>query len=96
MADISLSKKHGMELSEAQAKVNDIISAIEDEFGNLVSDISWNSDKTVADLKGKGFTGKFRVDEQEVGIDVSLKLFAKPLKGKVEGKIKEKMEHYFG
>lgn len=96
MADISLTKKHGMELSEAQGKVDDIISAIENDFGNLVSDISWNSDRTVADLKGKGFTGQFRVDESEVGIDIKLSLFAKPVKGKVESKIKEKMEHYFG
>ncbi len=96
MADISLSKQHGLELSDAQDKVGEIIGAIESEFGNLVSDISWNSDRTVADLKGKGFTGKFKVDEKEVGIDINLKLFAKPLKGKVESKIKEKMEHYFG
>lgn len=96
MADISLSKKHGLELEDAQAKVGDIITAIEDEFGNLVSDIKWNSDKTVADLKGKGFTGTFKVDEEKVGIDVNLKLFAKPLRGRVESKIKEKMDEFFG
>lgn len=96
MSDISLSRKHGLELADAQAKVGSILTAIEDEFGNLLSDITWNADKTVADLKGKGFTGKFKVNADEVGIDVDLKFFAKPLKGRVESTIKEKMDHYFG
>lgn len=96
MPDISLSKKHSLTLEEAQGKIDDIINDIQSDFGNLVSSIDWNDDKTVADVSGKGFNGKFKISENTVGIDVDLKFFAKPLKGKVESKIEERMERYFG
>lgn len=96
MADISVKRSHDLSLEEAQGKIDQIIEDIQNDFGNLVSSIEWNSDQTVADVSGKGFNGKFKISESDVGIDVDLKFFAKPLKGKVQSKIEERIERYFG
>ena len=96
MADISVQRKHDLSLEEAQSKVDQIVEDIQNEFGNLVSSVDWNADKTVAKVSGKAFKGEFKVSEGNVGIDVNLKLFAKPLKGKVQQKIEDRMEKYFG
>ena len=95
MADISVKKAHGMSLEEAQEKIDQVVTDIQSEFTSLVSSIDWNAEKTNAKLKGKGFSGDFSVDEEEVGIDIDLSLFAKPLKGKVQEKIEERMGKYF-
>lgn len=95
MADISVKKAHGLTLEEAQSRIDQVVTDIQTEFTSLVSSIDWNEEKTNAKVKGKGFTGDFKVDETEVGIDIDLSLFAKPLKGKVQEKIEERMGEYF-
>ncbi|MEZ4460370.1 MAG: polyhydroxyalkanoic acid system family protein [bacterium] len=96
MADISVHRTHDLPLEDARGKIDQIVTDIQSEFGNLVSSVTWNADKTVADVSGKAFTGKFHLAEGKVGIDVDLKLFAKPLKSKVKEKIEERMTRYFG
>lgn len=96
MADISIHRTHNLSLDDARAKIDKIVSDIQSEFGNLVSSVTWNADKTVADVGGKAFSGKFHLSEGKVGIDVDLKLFAKPLRSKVQEKIEERMTRYFG
>lgn len=95
MADISVRKSHGLSLAEAQAKIDQVVDDIQNEFPNLVNSVDWNGEKTKAKVKGKGFSGDFKVDDDEVGIDIDLSLFAKPLKAKVEKKIQERIEQYF-
>lgn len=95
MADIKVRRSHGMSLEDAQAKIDQVISDVQTEFSSLVSSIDWNSEKTEAKVKGKGFTGDFLVNDEEVGIDIDLSLFAKPLKGKVQKKIEERVDKYF-
>lgn len=96
MSDISISHEHGLSLDEAKAKTEQIVSAVQDEFPNLIDSIKWNGDKTRANLKGKGFSGVFNVDDSKMSIDVDLKLFARPFKGKVQAKIEDRIDKYFG
>jgi putative polyhydroxyalkanoate system protein len=95
MADIKVRRAHGLSLEEAQAKIDQVIEDVQNEFSNLVSSIDWNAEKTEAAVKGKGFSGDFLVNEDEVGIDIKLSMFAKPLKGKVQQKIEERIDKYF-
>lgn len=95
-ADISVKRAHGMSKDEAKQKVEQVVNDVQQEFSSLVDDISWNADKTEAKVKGKGFKGEFKVTDTDVAIDVDLKLFARPFKGKVESKIKARMDEYFG
>ena len=96
MSDISVRRPHGMTEEDAKAKVKDVVTDIEDEFPSLVNDIKWNDAKTKADVKGKGFNGKFQITDTDVMIDIDLSLFARPFKGKVESRIVSRMEEYFG
>lgn len=96
MADISLKHPHGLSLDDAKIKVEQIVQDVQSEFPALVDKINWNGDKTQASVKGKGFDGDFRVDDTNVGIDINLKLFAKPFKGKVQEKIQSRVAQYFG
>ncbi len=96
MPDISIHRTHELSLEDARSKIDLIVEDIQSEFGNLVSDVKWNSDKTVAAVSGKAFNGTFSLGEGKVGIDLDLKLFVKPLKGKISGKIEERMTKYFG
>ena len=57
--------------------------------------IEVNKEKTEAKVKGKGFSGEFKVDKKNVGIDIDLSFFAKPLKGKIESKIVDRLDAYF-
>lgn len=95
MADISVKRKHGLSLEEAQSKIDQVVQDVKSEFSSLVSSIDWNGDKTEAKVKGKGFSGDFLVNAEEVGIDINLSMFAKPLRSKVQAKIEERMEKYF-
>ncbi len=95
MADISVRHTHGLSLDEAKTKTNQIAEDIQSEFDSLIDSIKWNADNTRAQLKGKGFTGVFNVDEEAMSIDIDLKLFAKPFKGKVEQKIQSRIANYF-
>ncbi len=95
MADISIKKEHGLSLEEAQGKIDKVVTDVKAEFSSLIKSIDWNSDKTEAKVKGKGFSGDFIVDESSVGIDVDLSFFAKPFKEKVETKINERLATYF-
>ena len=95
MADISVRRAHGLSLEDAQAKVQKIVEDIQGEFSSLVSSIDWNSDNTAAKVAGKGFSGDFSVNDEEVGIDINLSMFAKPLKSKVQAKIEERVAQYF-
>lgn len=96
MADISIHRTHNLEPEEARGKVDQIVEDIQSEFGNLISSVTWNTEKTVADVAGKAFSGKFHLEEGKVGIDIDLKLFAKPMKSKIKEKIEERMTRYFG
>ncbi len=95
MADISVRRAHGLSLEEAQAKIDQVVVDIQTEFSSLVNSIEWNDDKTAAKVAGKGFSGDFSVTPQDVGIDISLSLFARPLKARVQAKIEERIEQYF-
>ena len=96
MADISVRRTHGLSQEEAKEKVSSIVSDVEEEFSSLVDDINWNDDRTRAKVKGKGFSGQFEVDDSDVRIDIDLKLFARPFRGKVESRINSRMDEYFG
>ena len=95
MADISVRRAHGLSKEDAQQKVQKVVEDIQAEFPSLVNSIDWNGDKTAANVAGKGFKGDFRVDDTEVGIDVDLAMFVRPLKSKIQGKIEDRITQYF-
>ena len=94
MADISVSREHGLDLDDAKEKVRDIVEDLKSDI-DQVDDITWKGD-SAADIGGKGFNGEISVDGRAVTLDINLKLFAKPFKGKIQEKIESRMDSYFG
>ena len=95
MADISIRREHSLGTDIVKTVAQKVVSGVKQEYPSLVKDIAWNSDGTVAKVKGKGFSGTFSFKADEVAIDIDLNFFARPMKGKVEGIIKERLEEYF-
>lgn len=95
MSDISVQKEHGMEFEDAKAKVHEVVTGLQQEM-DYVDTVDWNSDQTSAKVKGKGFKGQFAVDPKLVTVDIDLKFFAKPLKGKIASKVEGHLDRHFG
>jgi len=96
MASIDRSHSHSLSLDEVKGVVAKLVTDVQAEYPSLISSIKWNDAKTVADLKGSGFKGKFQVDDKQLKIAIDLSLIARPFKGKVEKIVDEKIKHYFG
>ena len=88
-------------------EVEDLVLALADRFpwlgpdplaekvaGRLGGSWCWEGDEAVCEVRG----AKARVgyDDEEISIDVSLPLMLRPLRGKLETKIEEYFERYFG
>jgi len=95
MADISLRKEHGMDFDSAKTKVHQVVSGLEEKM-DVIESVDWNSDQTSATVKGTGFKGQFAVDATAVSVDIDLKFFVKPMKGKIADKIQRHLDRYFG
>lgn len=95
MADISIRHAHGLSLDEVRSKTEKLIGDVKQEFPSLVNTISWNGERTCADVKGKAFSGKFAVDGQTLCIDIKLAFMARPFKGKVQKKIEDRLREHF-
>jgi len=95
MADITIAHPHGLSLDEAKTKTEQIVTDVRAEFPSLIDSIDWNPEKTRATVKGKAFSGTFNVDDANMSIDIALKMLARPFKGKVEQKSRERIDQYF-
>ena len=73
-----------------------IVEDVRESYPMLVDRIDWNSERTLAKLKGKMFKGEFIVDDTKVEIHISISMLAKPFMGNVTKRIDSKIEQYFG
>lgn len=95
MADIELSRTHGLELEDAKHKVETVLEDWKND-SKYIDTIDWNSDGTGATVSGKGFSGELTVDERQVEMSVNLKLFVKPFKSKIKQKVEGILDDHFG
>lgn len=92
MADINVKVPHGKDIATVQPVVATILDKM---AGAMGFEVSW-SDAT-ATLSGAAIKkGVVAVDATNVTVEISLALFAKPMRGMIEGKIKEKFEKHLG
>lgn len=94
MADVKVTREHGLDYDEAKSKIKDIVADLEKTLDPL-DNVDWQGDSR-ADISGKGFKGYFEVDEDNINVEIDLKFFARPFKGKIEEQIKSRIEKQFG
>ena len=95
MSDIALRREHDLGIDGAKELAHETAEKLKQELPHLITKIDWSSDGTTAQLKGKGFTGTFKVAEREMSIEIDLSFFLKPLAGKVEQQIKDRISGHF-
>ena len=96
MATISLEYPHGTERSDAATKTRSLLEAFKAERPELVKTISWSPDGMQGQAKGRGFSGSFDVTPSHVNIAIDLSLLLRPLKGRVESNLVERLKANFG
>jgi putative polyhydroxyalkanoate system protein len=94
MADVKVTREHGLDRDEAKGKVKEIVDDLEQTLDPL-DKVEWTND-SFAKISGKGFKGHFEVDDTNVNVEIDLKFFAKPFKGKIQEKIESRIEKHFG
>ena len=95
MADIDFLYVHNTDLNSAKESAKSLIDDFLQSNAKMVKDSSTAADGLSGEFKGKGFSGKWFVDAEKLGINVSLSFMLKALKGKVESELKKKVSRRF-
>ncbi len=92
MATIEMKKNHTLGKEGARTKAEDFAKSLQ---SRLELEWSWAGDTINFVSKGgaaKGAKGRIVVTDTAIAVDVDLPLMLRPLKGMVEGKIREKLD----
>lgn len=87
---------------EAYEIVDGLLEGLEDKYSEMVKNPfrSWNSehDRMNFSFRARGFniTGNIQLQEMAVVLEGKLPLLARPFKGEIESRIKEKLEEILG
>lgn len=90
MATISVERNHGLAQQEALERAKKLVA---DFAGRLKADVTWNGND--ATFKGTGFKGGAKVTDDRVAIDVDLGMLLRPMKSKIESRLKEELQTQF-
>jgi putative polyhydroxyalkanoate system protein len=92
MAEISLKRAHGFDSpDDVRSRVEGLAEKV---AGRLGGSWCWEGDEAVCEVRGA--RARVGYDDKEISIDVSLPLMLRPLRGRLEAKIEEYFERYFG
>ena len=92
MAEISMRRSHGFDDPIAvRSRIEGLADKVADRLGG---EWHWEGDAAVCETRGA--EARVAYDAETISIDVSLPLMLRPLKGKLESKIDEYYERYFG
>lgn len=92
MATIEMEKPHNIGKDGARQKAEELADRMKEKLG---IEWAWAGDAIRFEAKGgaaKGAKGKVEVSDTKIRVEVDLPLMLRPLKGMVEGKIKEKLD----
>lgn len=91
MADISIKRNHQLEREKMEATIEKLAQKLTDRLGGTWC---WEGDTAVCELSGARATVEY--DASTVSIDVTLPAMMRPLRSRIERKIDEYYERYFG
>ena len=90
MAEISISRRHGLNEKEVRGRIEELADKIS---GRLGGTWSWQGDQAVCDAHGA--RARVGYDAESIQLEVSLPRMMKPFSGKLEAKIIEYFDRYF-
>lgn len=92
MATIEMEKQHTVGKEAARKKAEELADRMKEKIG---IEWAWGGDTINFESKSgaaKGAKGKVVVTDTKIRVEVDLPFMLRPLKGMVEGKIKEKLD----
>jgi len=89
MSDINLSFKHGHTQEEARTHLGEAVAEVQRQFGSMVRQVHWSSDRNAVHLSGTGFEVDAWVDAQEVHLVGDIPLLGKLLGGPLAQGLKQ-------
>ncbi len=95
MADIDFVYAHSVDIETAKKNAGELIDGFVQSNAKLIKSSNIAPDGLSGQFKGKGFEGKWSVDEQNVRINMSLSFMLKPLKGKILSELQSKLKRRF-
>lgn len=96
MATIEIRKQHGTTQPDAAARSRALLEDFAARRRDIVHEIRWDAAGRSADVRGKGFSGTCSVDDHLVRVAITLKLIARPFRGRIEGALVRKFDEEFG
>jgi putative polyhydroxyalkanoate system protein len=96
MATIDIRRTHLLSNDEAKVKAEELARSMEQKLG-----IRWRWEGSFIKFdapsgKAKGATGVVTIATQEVRVEIDLPFLLKPLRGMVEGRVKDKLDTLLG
>lgn len=95
MATIDIRHPHGTDPADAARRTRALVEEFAAKRAELVKNIKWAPGDRRAEMTGKGFSGSFDVTDREVIVAIDLALLARPLKGRIESTLGEKLREEF-
>ena len=91
MADIEMCRDHGLEEDEARRRIEGLADRIADRLGGTWC---WEGDEAVCEARGA--KARVRYDSTSISLAVTLPRLMRPLRTRLEAKVEEYFERYFG
>jgi len=92
MATIEMRRSHALPREEARKRAEELARSLEEKLG---IEWRWSGDLLSFEVPrgpAKGTKGVVRVGEAEVSVEIDLPFLLRMLKGKVESKVREKLD----
>lgn len=91
MADIHITRRHGLGLERARAEVQSIADALAQD---LHARYEWQGDQL--HFKRTGASGRIALNEDQVDLHIHLGLLLSPLKGTIEETVRVRLDEALG
>ena len=95
MASIEIRKQHGTTADDASRRSRELLAGFAEKRQDLVREIRWAPDGRSAEVFGKGFSGRCRVDDAAVHVQIDLKLIARPFKSRIAASLNRRFDAEF-
>ena len=98
-ASVKVSSPHHSTRAEAVEKAHELLPRLLQEFGESVSDVqhSWTDDTLAFSFRYSGMTmrGNVSVTDNDVTLDASLPLMARPFEGQIASVVRRRLLELF-
>lgn len=92
---ITLSLQHGETLDEAQKRLETAVQSIQNQFGIMVQQVAWTTDRRQVRIDGTGFWVEMRVDSEHVHVTGDIPVLGRLLGSPVATGLKQIVQRSF-